>query len=427
MSKSFFLNLFKKVNKNRIELIIAIGYLLYLIFLRLITPIFSDLLTMKGISPEDMFYNDWDFYFLMAKDFSSIWKGKVIAPFCFRPLMPLLAGILPFELQINFALITFIALYFTGILIYFTLRIYFSKSYSFMGLILFCYLDCSRMMIRYHFIHIHLIDSLTFFFLMCCFYTIFNSNKRLYLISLILGVLTKEVVLFTIPVFLAFIFLSNKKQEKHYNFREIFNRFGKNLIYVLPSLIVFILIRLLIKAPSMIDFHLWNELYLGYEYYSIANFYNMIMNHLFYYIQVRNLFPELISWGIIPLGLAVFNKLRTFFNWIIIFGTFMSLTYLQLFFSYGIEVNGSSRVTFIGFFPIILLSVYGLKTICRLHIILYELKNKYSIYIPPLVANLLNHCRKLSPLNKFLTLIKRRYFSSIPKVNTNHTNIFLKN
>ena len=241
-----------KVKENivtyRLELIFFLVYLLYLICVRVTIPIGKQLI--------DTWY-DWDFYIYMAKDPSVIFRKEVIAPFCHRPLVPVLAWLIPLNLEYSFALINFIAIFLTGIILYFTLRIYFDKKISAIGLFFFCLLNHMDPIIHsfknHYFFYVYfylnyMVDPLAYFFLMGCFYSILKSNNKSYCIFLTLGVLTKEIVLFTIPVYFIHTYL---KQEGNMKSKKKILEVLKSIKYLLPALGTFLLLHLIIIPDSI--------------------------------------------------------------------------------------------------------------------------------------------------------------------------------
>lgn len=350
--------IFTKIKKiflrYRFELMVFLIFLIYLIIFRITIPIYE---IGEGIT-------DWHFYAKMARDITTIFKSEIIIPFCYRPLMPFLAGILPFDLEFNFALITFVSIYLTGIMLYFTLRTKFDKKLSAFGILIFCYLnhlgiyrDCSAI-INCYFFYVYLVDSLAYFFLIVCFYAILTNKKKLFLISLILGTLVKEVILFTIPVFLIYnIFeegdsIKIKDLFKKKSIERIFN----NLIFIIPALIVFILLRVFIIPEPITNYDEWYYgFYHGYEYLSVE----MII----YFLKLRieelsqgygPLYYTIGIWGVIPLTLCLINKRKEIVKWLKLYGIFMMLVYIQIFLAAGYK-----RMIYIGFFPIIFLTVSG--------------------------------------------------------------------
>lgn len=248
-------------------------------------------------------------------------------------------------------------------MLYFTLRTKFDKKFSAIGLLIFCYLNhlgfITNGPIICNFINYILVDSLAFFFLIVCFYAILTSKKKLYMISLILGVLTKEVVLFTIPVFLIYnIFeegdgIKIKDIFKRKSIKRIFN----SLIFIIPALTVFTLLRVFIIPEPISNYPFWYEYYQGYEYFSVE----MIIYQLKLRIEELSqgygpLYYTIGIWGVIPLVLCLINKRKEIVKWLKLYGIFMMLVYGTLL------LGGGKRMLFIGFFPLINLTVSGLTS-----------------------------------------------------------------
>ncbi|MFX1490236.1 MAG: hypothetical protein ACFFBI_13880, partial [Promethearchaeota archaeon] len=318
--------------KYKVELIVFSLFLIYLICIRIVIPIAIPL-------PPGTTWFDWDFYIHMAKDPLAIFKHEVIPPFCYRPLVSLLAWAIPLDLQLSFALINFVAIYLTGIVLYFTLRLHFNKVISVVGLVFFCLLNYMIPGIpsfkNYYFFNVYfylnyMVDPLAYFFLMCCFYSILKSNNKLYCIFLTLGVLTKEVVLFTIPVYLIYLYM---KQEKGVIFKKKVLEVLKCSIYLLPSVGIFILIHLIVVPDSInpIDYPYWFNLYQGNKYFSLQ----MILIFIKLRLDELSLGYGFLQytigiWGIHTFILFFFNKKKVFFNWVKLYLIFMILVYLQL-------------------------------------------------------------------------------------------------
>jgi len=353
----------KKILEYKIELIVFLTFLIYLVILRIMIPILRGR-GVIGLGNGDI---DWDFYIRMSRDITSIFKSEIITPFCYRPLMPLLSGLLPFNLEFNYALIIFISTYLTGIVLYFTLRIYFTKKISIIGLVFFCYLNYIVIIhkttvlfdygfFHYYFYDIYNVDSLALLFIMLCFYSILSSKKKMYSIFLVLGVLTKEIVLITIPVFLIYTFL---KIDKKSNKKETFYKFSKNFLYIIPGILSFTLLHIIVKPDSLSNWIRWYIFYERNEYFSIEVI--MIFLRLRYnaIMETNALYEWTIgTWGFIIIILCFFNTKKDMFNWIKLYGIFMILTYSQMFL--GIA---TTKFFYYGFFPMILLALSGLNRI----------------------------------------------------------------
>lgn len=280
----------------------------------------------------------------MAQDITVIFKSAILNPFCYRVLVPFLVYILPFDIDMSFIVLSFVSLYLTGIVLYYTLRIKFNRILSTYGLLAFITLD----IIDISFDHYYLVDSVAYFFIILCFYAILKENKRLYLISLIFGVLTKETVLITIPVFLLYSIFYTEDDLKEIKInKEVLNQVIKLSKYFGPSLIIFILLRIIIRP------------YPGGTY---DNIFVLFIETADYHLKRTierpySIGSYILAWEFIPLFFCFFNKKRDFYKWLKIYGIFMFLVFFQL----AIAHSPTNRLLLVGFYPMIYLSVSGLK------------------------------------------------------------------
>ncbi len=356
----------EKFKKYRVETIVFLIFLFYLFLVRMTIPIF------KGrLFPIGEWVIDWDYYVKMSQDIFSIFKSQIITPFCYRPLVPLIAGILPFDFETNYSLINFFSIYFTGLILYFTLRLEFNKSISIFGLFVFCYLNYIptagiELFPEHAFYHAYLyevynIDCITLFFIMCSFYCILSEKKKFYCICLVLGVLAKEIVLITIPVYIIYEFM---KRDRTKNKKAMFNTFLRSILFIVPGILTYFIMQIIvIPQPFSADpraYFVWHtRAYDGNEYGSIG----MIM--MFLEIRINQILYEFAllkwtfgSWGITLLILCLFNKKDTLFKWIKLYGLFMVLIYSQM-------LLGIAETKYIhqGFYPMIFLGASGLNRI----------------------------------------------------------------
>lgn len=220
------MNKAKKIKKKLLIVISLSFLLLLLIYLR----------TDKIIYSHPFFVEPWDHhkYIEMARHPFTFH----IAPFCWRILVPLIAFILPFELQTNFMLITFFSIWFTAIVIYYLLKqLKFDYKLSFLGVIIYFSLGW---VIKYVLFDFWLVDALSFLFIVLIIYSIVIKNDFLFILFSMLGILTKETILFAIPLYYSI-------NAKHLWDKQIFKKF---IILSLPSIIIFFLIRFLIKIEN---------------------------------------------------------------------------------------------------------------------------------------------------------------------------------
>jgi len=356
----------EKIIKYKVEIVIFSIFFFYLLVVRMTIPIFQG----WGY-PIGKWVIDWDYYARMSQDISLIFKSQIIKPFCYRPLVPLIGGLLPFDLETNYSLINFFAIYFTGVFLYFTLRLKFNKSISIFGLFVFCYLNYIptagiELFPEYAFFHalfyeVYNVDSMTLFFLMCCFYCIFSSKRKLYSISLVLGVLVKEFILITIPVYLIYEYMERGTNE---NEKEKTNTFLINALYIIPGILTyFIILAIVIPQPLIADaraYMVWYiQVYEGNDYGSIGMIMKWVekrINQILY--EFRLLKWTVGSWGITLLALCFFNKKDVLVKWIKLYGLFMVLIYSQM-------LLGAAETKYIhqGFYPMIFLGASGLNRI----------------------------------------------------------------
>lgn len=126
---------------------------------------------------------------------------STLAPYMYRIFTPVLAYVIPFDHIINFALINLTALFSTAVLFYYYLKkLNFNQIHSFIGVLLFLLSPT----IIFSMYDIVLVDFLSFFFFLLAFYAMLCKNSKMYIIALILGVLNKETILFTLPLYFLF-------------------------------------------------------------------------------------------------------------------------------------------------------------------------------------------------------------------------------
>ncbi|MFX1344275.1 MAG: hypothetical protein ACFFBC_02095 [Promethearchaeota archaeon] len=350
--------------KYRVEIIVFTIFLVYLLILRIFIPISNGRL-LPGLSyiPLGEGFADWDYFVMMSRDIFSIFKGKIVEPFCYRPFIPLIAGLLPFNIEISYSLITFLSIYLTGIMLYFTLRLKFNKMLSLFGLVMFCllcYLPSNWIITDYSFFHvelfmIYLVDVESWLIIICCFYCILSSKKIGFAISLTLGVLIKEVVLFTIPVFLIYELLENDRNEGK---RQKFYSFLRNIQYIVPGILTFLILHFIVIPQPTSEVPAWYLYYEKNDYGSIGMILAFIGKRIDQIINdPLKLFQWTIGiWGIPLVLLWFFNKKSDFVYWLKLYGIFIILVYLQLFWGMA-----EGKYIDLAFFPMISLGVSGLN------------------------------------------------------------------
>ncbi len=184
------------------------------------------------------FSNPWDHhkYIFMAEtnpfDFH-------IAPFCWRVLVPFLASIMPFELITNFLVITLTSISLTGYVMYKIGEIVFNERlWSFVLMLSYFSIGFTTKFLIYDF---WLVDPLAYLLITVGIYSILKRNEGMFVVVTTLGALTKEIVLFILPLYYT---LNTKKL---FDINLLIN----TIKYSLTSILVLIIIRLLIPA--------WND------------------------------------------------------------------------------------------------------------------------------------------------------------------------
>ena len=356
----------ENIIEYRVESIVFSIFFVYLLILRVLIPISNGrLLPILSHIPLGKGIADWDFYVRMSRDIFSIFKGQIIEPFCYRPLIPLIAGLLPFNLEISYSLITFLSLYFTGIMLYFTLRLKFSKMLSIFGLLMFCllsYLPSNWIITDYSFFHVelfmvYLVDVESWLIIICCFYCILNSKKKAFAIFLILGVLIKEVVIFITPVFLIFELLENDRNEGK---KQKFYSFLKSTLFILPGFLTYLIIHLIVIPQPTSDVLAW------YLYYEKNDYGSIGMILVFIGKRIDQIITDPLKiiqwtigiWGIPLVILWFFNKRSDLIYWLKLYGIFIILVYLQLFWGMA-----EGKYIDLAYFPMISLGVSGLNRV----------------------------------------------------------------
>ena len=336
----------ERIIRNRFEIIIFTLYLFYIIILRLVIP------TEYILYSEEEY--DWEFYYMMSRDITVIFKRQVVKPFCYRVFCPFLVYLLPFNPLFSFSLISFMSFLIMGIMLYYTLRLHLSKVYSAGGLAILCILMVSsHEFVRMPFYIGFTIDPLVFLFFICCFYAILTSNKKMYQIFLFFGVLTKESVILTIPVFIVCTFY---REKEIVTFKRFFTTISNNIIYILPAIFILLIMRLLILPLPIYEHPHWYEFYNYDDYLSIGFFMAVIQEHLNDPLSFV-LGCTLFSWSVF-FFFIFFNSKKNWMNWFKIYGFFMLCVYLQIFVGAHIP-----RLILIGYYPMILFSILGYKRI----------------------------------------------------------------
>ncbi|MFX1397351.1 MAG: hypothetical protein ACFFAS_09950 [Promethearchaeota archaeon] len=342
--------------KYQAEITIFLSYFFYLLVLRIIIPFYQVYQNS---------YLDWDMYIMMSNDIFSIFKRQIVAPFCYRPLIPFLAGILPFDLQTSYAIIIFVSAYLMGILLYFTLRLKFNKKLSLIGFLLFNFLSfipeaslISEGSIQLGFINaafcfVYFVDLPAGLFIMACMYCIFSDRKKAYLIVLVLGALTKEIVLGTIPVFLAYEIIRNEDTIK---IKTIIKELKENLKYIVPGILAYMILRIIV-IPIPVSKTSWYYAYGGNDYGTWGMFLHFLNIRINEILNEGALYTWLIGvWSPLIIAFCCFNNKKSAYRWISVHGVFILMCYFQIFLGYA-----TARYIQFSFYSFIFLAISGLN------------------------------------------------------------------
>lgn len=208
------------------------------------------------------------------------------------------------------------------------------------------------------------------FFLVLCFWAINKSNLKIYLISSCLGVLTKEIILFTIPV----LIISELSKIKVNN-SSLKKNLGKCIIVILPCIIIYFTLQFIITPDPIYPYSFFGT------FFSLGIFrIYVILTGNFETIYGYFRLCTTITWGYILLICIFFNKLKSILNWIKLYGIYMLIVYFQFFLATDI-----TRTITIGFYPIIVLSLSGMNRLSEkkeiYKLIFFSISNVYFVII----------------------------------------------
>jgi hypothetical protein len=315
------------MNEQRKEIILFLSVTLLVLiglFLR------TDRLTYSD--PD--FTKIWDhtFYIEMATNHPS---NLHIAPFEYRILNPLLAKFLPFDLIINFTILSFTALWLTGIITYFMLRTMgFSIPLAFTGLLFFLSLGWAT---RYNIWDFWLSDPMGFLFIVAAIWSIFAKKDLIFLLLLAIGVSAKENVIFVAPLY--YTFNAKKMLDSKVLFRS--------LILVAPALLILLALRIYIPTTN--------------DGYNVANLFQTIGSKRIQQLLKDTgdylLLYSIGTFGVSLIFLPLFS-IKQNLSLFLRFSPFFVLAYSSLLFAYNTE-----RLIVSAFPAVIIMALYGIKSI----------------------------------------------------------------
>jgi hypothetical protein len=391
---------FLKVRGNKIKELVLILFV-SVIFLAVLS-----LTTTKLDYSNPFFAANWDHhkYIEMAKHPFTFH----IAPYCWRIFVPLVSFLLPFDLEINFLVITCLCLLFTSVLIYYLLKEFnFEGKFAFLGILIYFTLGWATKYFIYDF---WLVDPMTILLAVAILYTIVKELDYAFSFLLVIGVLTKETILFVAPLFYSM-------KVKQFWDSKLFLRF---LTFVFPAICVFIFIRIIISAYNNNPSYLatlpeqLKVVYNNQSDYNLSIYFNIDQS---WYFMLENIGGTL---GIILLLFPFFNWKKNVYLFKK-FSPFILLCFIQI-----LSPINVPRLLIICFPVFIIMAVFGIKKFIQ------NKNYKYYSFVTLLIVFFI-----LNISNSHLPSLQFRYeilimflyflsFSIIKIVRTKNENSFLR-
>lgn len=271
-----------------------------------------------------------------------------IAPFGWRVLNPLLAKTLPFNVATSFAILSFVGLWLTAIVMYFVLRrMGLSSNLAFTGLLFFLTLGWATRVNLYDF---WLTDPLAFLFCVAAFWSILAGKHILFAILLAIGVTAKESVVFVAPLYYTF------------NARTLVDAkmLRRAFLLAAPAILILVLLRVAITPMN------GNAEYLATipenlrdaNPYSIAWLFGNIGWPRIQESLAGNLAPYSIgTFGVSMVFLPLF-AIRKNLDLLLRFLPFILLTYSSVLFA-----TNTTRLIVLAFLAVIPMTLYGIRSI----------------------------------------------------------------
>lgn len=247
-----------------------------------------------------------------------------IAPFCWRVGLPLLAGILPFDIQTSFLTLTYLSVVFSGFfLFYFLRKLGFSSFYSLVGILLFY---ASGWIVRMPLINFWVPNAAVFLVILLCLYMIAAKKDIAFMVLLAIGVCVKESALFAAPLYYTF------------NCRKVIDwrSASRTILLALPAIAVLVLLRFILLPaqnanPDYVNSFpfILTQVQNGTAEYNLAYLFRTIAAP-----QIQNLsLSELADYSIYPFGALLIGlplfAIRKNLGWLAKFWPFIILVFCQ--------------------------------------------------------------------------------------------------
>lgn len=282
---------------------------------------------------------DHHFYITMAteKPFSSRY-----AAFCWRVANPMMARLLPFDLELSFLTIAFTSIAFTGVVIYYIARSYgFHRAYALTGMFIFFSLGwAAKSSLKVFWLP----DALSFLFITLCIYCVLTKKDVYFLVLLASGVLVKETVLFVAPLYYSL----NARRTVEPKLAL------QSLLLLVPALVVLIAVRICIPPENAYSY--WNYL-LGY---GLPRILNMSGEALYIY--------SVGTFGLAVIILPFFSP-RQNLRLMLRFSPLLVMVYIQILIADRYFPGNAQRLLVVAFPAVILLALKGVEALSqRLHL-----------------------------------------------------------
>jgi hypothetical protein len=329
---------------RRREFLLVIGVALVIIAaLRLRT----DALTYD----HPQFFNPWDHhkYIWMATNNPFDFH---IAPFCWRVGTPALATALPFDIEKSFMILSYLALWLTGVVMYYLARrLGFSQTTAFTGMIAYFSIGW---VVKANLYNIFKPDPLAFLFVTLAIYCVVDRRDLLYALFLAVGVLFKESVLFVIPLYYTL------QAQKAIDLRLLL----RTVLLALPAVAVFIAVRSLIPMKNEDYFYLstlpeaLQQVQLGRSTFNLGWLWREIGLERLKSISPESLLHYTVGTFGVVAGLMPLFAIRKNLGLLARFSPFLLLVYAQIMFA-----TNDTRLLALGFPVVVLMALNGANVI----------------------------------------------------------------
>jgi hypothetical protein len=281
--------------------------------------------------------------------------GFHVAPFCWRVGAPLLAKTLPFGVERSFSIITFVALWLTGVVVFYIARAFaFARWRALAGMLLFFVLGWA---VRANLYNIWKPDPMAFLFIALAIYGITARYRWRFAAVMAAGVFFKESVLFVAPLYYTL------SADRWWDSRLA----ARTLLLTLPGVAVLLAIRALI--PSWNDDSAYiaalpdqlRQVQLGSSSYNLSYLWNEIGLTRLRSLSLRSFYDySIVVFGVTAIALPLF-AIRRNLSYLLRFLPFVLLVCAQALFATNVE-----RLIVAGFPVVIIMALTGAGAIARM-------------------------------------------------------------